>query len=131
MKKSLKYKICYLKLKGTGKNIYLTLTNSDGNVILKLSSGMIKKTLGLTFFKKYTIFASQQLLIEFNKLLIKKKIYIKLVILKIEGFFNYGPIRKMVEELSYRVYFLNVALIQLYRRTPHGSMKKKKNKTSK
>ena len=39
-KKKLIYKFCYIHLRTTKTNIYLTLTDLNGNVILKLSSGM-------------------------------------------------------------------------------------------
>ena len=41
-KKKIIYNFCYLKIRPTGNNTFVTLTDSDGKVILKSSAGVAK-----------------------------------------------------------------------------------------
>lgn len=126
MKKLLIYNICYLKIRITQKNIYITLTNIFGNVILKMSSGMLNNILNISNKKKKTSYIARILLKEFLIKLKNKKIIIKLLILSVEGFLMYGPIKSMIKLMSNNLKIKNISFIKRRIRISHNGMRLKK-----
>lgn len=93
--KSQIYNLCYLNLRTTRTNIYITLTDIKGNVLIKLSSGMLKTIFNLKTLKKKIVPTAKLLMIELEKKIKLKKIKIKLIIIQTNGFLFYGALKSL------------------------------------
>ena len=95
-KKKIIYNFCYLKIRPTGNNTFVTLTDPDGNVILKSSAGVIK----FSGKKKGTPFVAENIVKNLILTLRSKNIQINLLILQLYGFIKNYSFKKTLHILD-------------------------------
>ena len=121
------YNLCYLHLRTTRTNVYITLTDVNGNVLIKLSSGMLKKIFSLKTLKKKILPSITLLLYELEKKIQKLKLTMKLVIIQTNGFFFYGPLKSLYKS-SLKVFKTHIYTIVKTKKAHNGVRSRKKRR---
>lgn len=120
-KKKIIYNFCYLKIRKSKSNIFVTLTDFDGQVILKSSAGIIQ----FSGKKKGTDFVAESVVKDIIIKLQKNNLKINLLIIQIYGFIkNYSFKRSMRLINSFEIKsFIGISNITKY---AHNGMRMKK-----
>ena len=129
-KKTLIYNICYLNLRTTLSNFYITLTDDNGNVIIKLSSGLLKNLKTTKKLKKISNVAMLTLYKEFLRRLKRKKIIIKFLILKLEGYLSRHSTLIKILKLIFKANF-RISVVSIKSRNAHNGVRLKKKRNRK
>ena len=122
-KKTTNYNFAYLKIKPTSNNIFITLTDVNGNVLLSKHAGL----LDYKGSKKKTPFVASQVL---NSLIMDIKqanINIKLYILQISGYIRNSSINSIVRELD-NLNINNIFYIEYLNLKTHNGLRLKKRR---
>lgn len=124
MKKKIKiYNYCILKVKPTLNNVFVTLTDVDGNVILKSSAG-IEKFSGK---KKGTAYVAEVVVKNMILGLKEKKIRINMLALELQGFVKNYSFKRIIK-LFQKIKVTILMSVYAYVRKAHNGMRKKKEK---
>ena len=122
-KKTTNYNFAYLKIKPTSNNIFITLTDVNGNVLLSKHAGLVD----YKGSKKKTPFVASQVL---NSLIMDIKqanINIKLYILQISGYIRNSSINSIVRELD-NLNINNIFYIEYLNFKTHNGLRLKKKR---
>ena len=124
MKNKIKiYNYCILKIRPTINNIFITLTDIDGKVILKSSAGVE----AFTGKKKGTAYVAEVVVKKLVLGLHQKKIRINMLALELQGFIKNYAFKKMFKIFSkFKVTILMG--IYTYTKKAHNGMRKRKAK---
>ena len=95
-KKIVIYNFCYLKLRPTKSNIFVTLTDFNGQVILKSSAGIIN----FSGKKKSTNFVVESVVKDLIIKLKKKKIKINVMVVQLYGFIRQYSFTRSIKILN-------------------------------
>lgn len=124
MKKGIVHNFGYIKIKPTLNNIFITLTDFEGNVLLSKHAGILE----FKGTKKRTPYVASQVMRELILEVEKLNINIKTFILQIKGYLRSGIINNIVRQLS-NLNVNNVCYIEhLNIRTHNGLRAKKKRR---
>ena len=122
-KKTTDYNFAYLKVKPTSNNIFITLTDINGNVLLSKHAGL----LDYKGSKKKTPFVASQVL---NSLIMDIKqanINVKLFILQISGYIRNSSINSIIRELD-NLNINNIFYIEYLNLKTHNGLRLKKKR---
>lgn len=123
IKKITKLNFGYIKVKPTLNNIFITLTDIKGNVLISKHAGLIK----FKGSKKRTPYVAGQvvknLILSLNKLNIK----IKLFILQIKGYIKGSNINNIVRQLA-ALNIRNIFYIEYLNIKNHNGLRLKKKR---
>jgi len=95
-KKKIIYSFCYLKIRPTKNNIFVTLTTANGNVIAKSSAGMAD----FTGKKKSTPYVASIVVKELMLSLSSKNIKIRLLVVQTLGYLRNHAFKRSIEVLQ-------------------------------
>lgn len=95
-KKKIIYNFCYLKIKPTSSNIFVTLTDYSGKVILKSTAGIVK----FSGKKKNTAYVAENVTRDLILNLKKKRIQINLLVIQLCGYLRNYSFKKSIAMLS-------------------------------
>lgn len=113
----------YIKIKPTSNNIFITLTDSTGNVILSKHAGL----LNFKGSKKKTPFVASQVIRNLIQDIKQMNIIVKLYILQINGYIRNSSINSVVRELD-AMNINNIFYIEYINSKIHGEMRLKKKR---
>lgn len=113
----------YIKIKPTSNNIFITLTDSTGNVILSKHAGL----LNFKGSKKKTPFVASQVIRNLIQDIKQMNIMVKLYILQINGYIRNSSINSVVRELD-AMNINNIFYIEYINSKIHGEMRLKKKR---
>ena len=122
IKKEIKHNFGYLKVKPTTNNIFLTLSDEKGNVIISKHAGSIK----IKGTQKRTPFIAGQVCEHLLTELERNNINIKLWILQIDGFIKNNLVKTVVKKLRSKEKY--IFYIEYIRRKAHNGLRKKKDR---
>ena len=117
------YNFAYIKVKPTSNNIFITLTDINGNVIISKHAGL----LNYKGSKKKTPFVASQVIRELMDDVKKLNIIIKLYILQIHGYIRNSSINSVVRELD-ALNITNVFYIEYLNKKTHNGLRPKKKR---
>ena len=118
-----KYNFGYIKVKPTSNNIFITITDSKGNVLISKHAGL----LDFKGSKKKTPFVAAQVLRNLLEEVKTSNIEIKLYILQINGYIRNSSINNVVRELD-DLKINNIFYIEYLNKRNHGIMRLKKQR---
>jgi small subunit ribosomal protein S11 len=117
------YNFCYLKVKPTSNNIFITLTDSLGNVLLSKHAGL----LNYTGSKKKTPYVAAQVIKNLINEIKQSNTTIKLYILQINGYIRSSSINSIVRELD-TLNINNIFYIEYINIKSHNGLRLKKKR---
>ena len=123
MKKKIIYNFCYLKIRPTRSNVFVTLTDFKGKVILKSSSGIIK----YSGKKKKTVYVIENVVKDLLFKMKEKNIKVALLIVQLYGslkIYSFTRSIQIIDELNLD-FFVHIININKY---AHNGMRKKKER---
>ena len=118
-----KYNFGYIKVKPTSNNIFITITDSKGNVLISKHAGLLE----FKGSKKKTPFVAAQVLRNLLEEVKTSNIEIKLYILQINGYIRNSSINNVVRELD-DLKINNIFYIEYLNKRNHGIMRLKKQR---
>ncbi len=119
--KKIIYNFCLLKIKPTSNNVFITLTDFDGNVILKSSAGVMK----LTGKKKGTAYAGEAVVKNLILNLKKYNIQINLLLIELYGFIKNSMFNKIFQIFEKLKVTIVINVINYHIKAHNGVLKKK------
>jgi small subunit ribosomal protein S11 len=122
-KKINKHNFGYIKIKPTSNNIFITLTDSLGNVLLSRHSGL----LNFKGSKKKTPYVASQVIRNLMEDIKKSNIRIKLYILQVHGYIRNSSINSVIRELDI-LKVRNIFYIQYLNMKTHNGLRLKKKR---
>lgn len=122
-KKPIIYNFAYLKIKPTSNNIFITLTDISGNVLISKHAGL----LAYKGSKKKTPFVASQVLKSLINDINTLNIKIKLYILQINGYIRNSSINSVIRELD-NLNVNNIFYIEYINLKAHSVLRLKKKR---
>jgi len=122
IKNKLNYNFAYLKIKPTLNNIFLTLTDTKGNVLISKHAGLIN----VKGSKKRTPFVAGEVVEDLLKEIDKKNLSIKLYILQIDGYIKNAIISSVIKKL--KALQNNIFYIEYINKKAHNGLRPKKKR---
>lgn len=117
------YKLGWLKIKPTVNNIFVTLTDNKGNVILSNHSGLLK----FKGSKKRTAYVAGLLLKNLIKTIKKKNLQIKAYIVQLYGSLKNWSL-KIATKKIYELKLRNIFFLQYIVNHTHNGLRAKKKR---
>ena len=122
-KKSTNLNFAYIKVKPTSNNIFITLTDISGNVLISKHAGL----LSYKGSKKKTPFVASQVMKDLIEEVQKSNIDIKLYILQINGYIRNSSINSVIRELD-NMQINNIFYIEYKNIKTHNGLRLKKKR---
>lgn len=117
------YNYCILKIRPTSNNIFVTLTNIDGKVILKSSAG-IEKFNGK---KKGTAYVAEVVAKNLILSLNAKQIRVNMLILELQGFVKNYAFKRIIKNFQ-KIKVTILMGVYVHLKKAHNGMRSKKAK---
>lgn len=121
--KKIVYNFCYLKIRPTKSNIFVTLTTFDGKVILKSSAGIIN----FAGKKKRTDFVTESVVKDLILKLNEKNFKINILLVELQGLIKNYSFKRSIKALDkFKIKsFIGIINVVKY---AHNGMRLKKSK---
>ena len=117
------YNYGYIKIKPTFNNIFITLTDASGNVLLSKHSGL----LDYNGSKKKTPYVASQVVKSLMEDIESLNINIKLYILQIKGYIRNSSVNSIIRELD-TWNIINIFYIEYINTKTHNGLRLKKKR---
>jgi small subunit ribosomal protein S11 len=117
------YNFGYIKIKPTSNNIFITLTDNLGNVLLSKHAGL----LDFKGSKKKTPFVASQVIRNLIEEIKNTHINIKLYILQVHGYIRNSSINSIIRELD-TLNVTNIFYIEYLNTKSHNGLRLKKKR---
>ncbi len=123
IRKELVYNIGYIKIRPTINNIFITLTDIKGNVLISKHAGMLE----FKGSKKRTPYAAAQVLKKLIKDIYFSNFQVKLYIVQVHGFIKNSVINSAIRQLaSFKL--KNIMYLENYIKHTHNGLREKKKR---
>ena len=123
IKKQVNQNFGYIKIKPTFNNIFITLTDIEGNVLVSKHAGLLE----FKGSKKKTPYVASQVLKDLMSDLEKLNINIQAFVIQIHGYIRSGVINSVIRELS-SLNLNNIFYLEYITTRTHNGLRKKKKR---
>lgn len=123
IKKQINQNFGYIKIKPTFNNIFITLTDVDGNVLISKHAGLLE----FKGSKKKTPYVASQVLKNLIDDIEKLNVNIQAYIVQVRGFIRSGVINSVIRELNV-LNINNIFYLEYITTRTHNGLRKKKKR---
>lgn len=123
IKKQINQNFGYIKIKPTFNNIFITLTDVNGNVLISKHAGLLE----FKGSKKKTPYVASQVLKNLTDDIEKLNINIQAYIVQVRGFIRSGVVNSVIRQLS-TLNINNIFYLEYITTRTHNGLRKKKKR---
>ena len=123
IKKQINQNFGYIKIKPTFNNIFITLTDVNGNVLISKHAGLLE----FKGSKKKTPYVASQVLKNLIDDIEKLNINIQAYVIQVRGFIRSGVINSVIRELNV-LNINNIFYLEYITTRTHNGLRKKKKR---
>jgi small subunit ribosomal protein S11 len=123
IKKQINQNFGYIKIKPTFNNIFITLTDITGNVLISKHAGLLE----FKGSKKKTPYVASQVLKDLMLDLEKLNINIQAFVVQVRGYIRSGVVNNVIKQLS-SLNLNNIFYLEYITTRTHNGLRKKKKR---
>ncbi len=123
VKKQINQNFGYIKIKPTFNNIFITLTDINGNVLVSKHAGLLE----FKGSKKKTPYVASQVLKDLMLDLEKLNINIQAFVVQVRGYIRSGVVNSVIRQLS-SLNLNNIFYLEYITTRTHNGLRKKKKR---
>ena len=123
IKKQINQNFGYIKIKPTFNNIFITLTDITGNVLISKHAGLLE----FKGSKKKTPYVASQVLKDLMLYLEKLNINIQAFVVQVRGYIRSGVVNNVIKQLS-SLNLNNIFYLEYITTRTHNGLRKKKKR---